>query len=578
MLITHLHRFLTAPTTKTSRSQVVFWFSLSLTFSAIYALLGLQQAFSGEYVIADDAREHVFWMQRFLDAELFPKDYIADYFQSVAPAGYTALYQWMTYLGINPLLLHKLLPPVLGLLTTGYCFGVCMEILPVPIAGFIATLLLNQSLWMTDDLASATPRAFLYPLFVVFMYYLLQRSLLPCAVAIALLGLFYPQCVFICAGVLILRLLRLEDGRLRLSPDRQDYWLCATGLGVSLLVLLPYALTPNKFGPAYTAAQAKQIPDFWKGKSAVFQRDLWRFFITGKRSGMFGLPVFTPPTLCLGLLLPVLLRFGSKFPLSRYLTPSLMLLPQIILASIGMFFAAHALLFKLHLPSRYTSYTFRLLLTIATGIALTLLLDAVLGWLRQHGKNRFSKPQLLAMGTTLLIGAGLVFYPSFVKNFPLAGYVVGRVPPLYEFFAQQPKNILIASLSEEANNLPTFSRRSILMGREYYIPYHKRYYQQIRQRFFELIRAQYSQNLAEAQNLIRQYGVDFWLLDREWSTAQYLHNNGWFRRFQLIKEEVAALQQGKVPALLGVVEQCTVFQTKDLVVLQADCIVKASPK
>lgn len=578
MLITHLHRFLTAPTTKTSRSQVVFWFSLSLTFSAIYAILGLQQAFSGEYVIADDAREHVFWMQRFLDTELFPKDYIADYFQSVAPAGYTALYQWMTYLGINPLLLHKLLPPVLGLLTTGYCFGVCMEILPVPIAGFIATLLLNQSLWMTDDLASATPRAFLYPLFVVFMYYLLRRSLLPCAVAIALLGLFYPQCVFICAGVLILRLLRLEDGRLRLSPDRQDYWLCATGLGVSLLVLLPYALTPNKFGPAYTAAQAKQIPDFWKGKSAVFQRDLWRFFITGKRSGMFGLPVFTPPTLWLGLLLPVLLRFGSKFPLSRYLTPSLMLLPQIILASIGMFFAAHALLFKLHLPSRYTSYTFRLLLTIATGISLTLLLDAVLGWLRQHGKNRFSKPQLLAMGTTLLIGAGLVFYPSFVKNFPLAGYVVGRVPPLYEFFAQQPKDILIASLSEEANNLPTFSRRSILMGREYYIPYHKGYYQQIRQRFFELIRAQYSQNLAEAQNLIRQYGVDFWLLDREWSTAEYLHNNGWFRRFQLIKEEVAALQQGKVPALLGVVDQCTVFQTKDLVVLQADCIVKASPK
>jgi hypothetical protein len=578
MLITHLHRFLTAPTTKTSRSQVVFWFSLSLTFSAIYAILGLQQAFSGEYVIADDAREHVFWMQRFLDTELFPKDYIADYFQSVAPAGYTALYQWMTYLGINPLLLHKLLPPVLGLLTTGYCFGVCMEILPVPIAGFIATLLLNQSLWMTDDLASATPRAFLYPLFVVFMYYLLRRSLLPCAVAIALLGLFYPQCVFICAGVLILRLLRLEDGRLRLSPDRQDYWLCATGLGVSLLVLLPYALTPNKFGPAYTAAQAKQIPDFWKGKSAVFQRDLWRFFITGKRTGMFGLPVFTPPTLWLGLLLPLLLRFGSKFPLYRYLTPSLMLLPQIILASIGMFFAAHALLFKLHLPSRYTSYTFRLLLTIATGIALTLLLDAVLGWLRQHGKNRFSRPQLLAMGTTLLIGAGLVFYPSFVKNFPLAGYVVGRVPPLYEFFAQQPKDILIASLSEEANNLPTFSRRSILMGREYYIPYHKGYYQQIRQRFFELIRAQYSQNLAEAQNLIRQYGVDFWLLDREWSTAQYLHNNGWFRRFQLIKEEVAALQQGKVPALLGVVEQCTVFQTKDLVVLQADCIVKASPK
>lgn len=578
MRITYWHRFLTAPTSKTSRSQILFWFSLSLTFAAIYAILGLQQAFSSEYVIADDAREHVFWMQRFLDPKLFPNDLIADYFQAVAPAGYTAVYQLMASVGINPLLLHKLLPPLLGLLSTAYCFGVGLQILPVPLAGFLGTLLLNQSLWMTDDLASATPRAFLYPMFLGFMYYLLRGTLLPCLVAIALLGLFYPQCVFICAAILLLRLLRWEHGRLKLSQQRQDYWFCATGLGVSLLVLLPYALSVNKFGPAYTAAQAKQLPEFWKGKSAIFRLDPIDFFLLGRRSGIFGLPVFTPPTLWLGLLLPVLLRFGSKFPLVRYLTPNLRLLPQIILASIGMFIAAHLVLFKLHLPSRYTGHTFRIILPIAAGIALTLLLDGVLRWLRQRGKTPLSKHQLLAMGATILVGSGLIFYPSFVKDFPLASYVVGRVPPLYEFFAQQPKDTLVASLSEEANNLPTFSRRSIWVGREYYIPYHVSYYRQIRQRLYDLVRVQYSQDLTEAQNLIRQYGIDFWLLDREWFTADYLINNRWFRRFEPAKEAVEALQQGKIPALLGVVEDCTVFQTKDLVVLKAECIAKAPLK
>lgn len=189
MLITRLHKLLTAPT---SKSQVMFWLSLSLTFAFIYSLLGLREAFSGEYVVQDDARQHVFWMQRFLDPQLFPNDLIANYFQSVAPAGYTAIYQVMAGLGINPWLLNKLLPPVLGLITTGYCFGVCLKLLPLPAAGFIATLLLNQSLWMKDDLVSATPRAFVYPLFLAFLYYLLRRSLLLMCVAIALLGLFYP--------------------------------------------------------------------------------------------------------------------------------------------------------------------------------------------------------------------------------------------------------------------------------------------------------------------------------------------------------------------------------------------------
>jgi len=85
-------------------------------------------------------------------------------------------------MGINPLLLNKLLPPVLGVLTTGYCFGVCLEMLPLPGAGFTATLLLNQIIWMKDDLVSATPRAFAYPLFLAFLYYLLRRSLLGSAV------------------------------------------------------------------------------------------------------------------------------------------------------------------------------------------------------------------------------------------------------------------------------------------------------------------------------------------------------------------------------------------------------------
>ncbi len=101
-------------------------------------------------------------------------------------------------------------------------------------------------------------------------------------------------------------------------------------------------------------------------------------------------------------------------------------------------------------------------------------------------------------------------YPSTLKSFPWTGYIVGGVPELYEFFQQQPQGIVIASLVDEVNNLPTFSKRSILVGSEYAIPYHQGYYhRKFRQRTIELIQAQYSQDLTDVQQLIQKYGIDF---------------------------------------------------------------------
>jgi len=578
MLTARLRNFLSTPISKTPNSQVIFWFSLSLTFAAIYSLLAMREAFSSEYVVQDDARQHVFWMLRFIDPELFPKDLIADYFQSVAPVGYSTLYHLAAFVGINPLVFNKLLPLVLGLITSGYCFGVCLEILPLPAAGLITTLLLNQNLWVKDDLSSATPRAFVYLLLLAFLYYLLRRSLLPCLAAIALLGLFYPQGVFLCGGVLILQLTKWQNGRLHLSQDKRDYLFCGAGLGVVLLVMVYYALTASEFGPVITATEARKLPEFADGgRSEFFHKQPEKFWFSGDRSGMFTKDLFTPVTLCTGLLLPVLLRFRSKFPLLGQLKSSILVLPQLLLVSLSMFFAAHAVLFKLHLPNRYTSYSFRILVALASGIALSVILDAVLSWASQRAKPHLPLRQFIALGATALFGATLVLYPSFIKDFPYTAYQVGGAPGLYQFFQNQPKNILIASLSNEVNFIPTFARRSILVGREYAIPYHLGYYRQFRQRTLDLIRAQYSPDLAEVKDFIQKYKVDFWLLDVRAFTPEYLANNDWLQAYQpATGEALDKVKRGTLPALSRVIKNCKVFETESLVVLGGACL-KSAP-
>ncbi|MEB3358628.1 MAG: hypothetical protein VKK04_18020 [Synechococcales bacterium] len=580
MLPTRLQSILTTPVGKLRDRRLLFWFGLSIAVALVYTSMGLREAFSSPYVIHDDVRSHVFWMRRFLDPGLFPNDLIADYFQSVAPAGYTALYRGMAALGIDPVTFNKFLPLPLVLITTVYCFGLSMEIFPVPAAGFIATLLLNQTTWNTHDIPSGTPRAFIYPLFLAFLYYLVRRSLLPCLVTIVLQGLFYPQTVFLSCGMVVLRLVRFERGRLRWSGDRADYIFCGATLAVALAMMLPYALKISEYGPVLTVEEARVLPTLeGDGRKNFFFDDPFKFWFCGERSGM--LPYDwckyeRPPQLWASLLLPLLLWRPKRFPRLGSLTPHVAVLPQILVASLGMFFLAHALLFRLHLPSRYTKHSIRMLVALAAGIVLVALLDAALRWAAARSPDTFGGRTLPALGAVGLLGIYIFGYPLLMDRYPNPDYVHAEAPPMYEFFAQQPPDILIASLSEQANNIPSLSRRSVLTSSEIANPYHMGYYRQIQARTYDLMRAQYSPDLAEVQAFITQYGIDFWLVDNVAFSPDYIERNSWLRQIEPYASEAKqTLLSGQKPALAQLMRSCRAFRTGGRTILDAACILDA---
>ena len=562
-----LHRFCMAPAPSTPKSAVIFWFSLSLTIAAVYGIGGLQQAFSADLVVQDDARQHVFWMQRFLEPGLFPNDLIADYFQSVAPAGYALFYRAIAAVGIAPLLLSKLLPPLLGLITTAFCFGVTMELFPVPFAGFLASVLLNQSLWMQDGLISATPKAFVYPLFLPFLYYFLRKNSLATGICIALLGLFYPQYVLIAAVVLLLQFIAYKPGIFQVKISSQNRRFLGANLMIAGLILLTYALTSSEFGPTISAVQARELPEFLPGgRSQFFIDDPWAFWFHG-RSGIGFSAILTPVFMALGFLLPIVLRFPKVFVLVRAVSASSRILLEIVIAAFLMFFAAHGLLFKLHLPSRYTQHSLRMVMAWAAAIALTILLDALWRW----GQ---SVPKKITAGIISgVLAIAFLFYPQLtMNNFPWTAYERGEQPELYAFLQQQPSDILIASLAEEANNLPTFAHRSVLAAREYAIPYHWGYYEPFRNRLQRMIQAQYSPNFRDVVDFLQDYGVDWWLIEKGAFAPGYLSYNRWLNPYAVTQEAIANLEAGIQPAIATLMTQCSGFETADFAVLSADCI------
>lgn len=559
MLINHIHSFLIKPINYSSLSgrestskNILFWLILSIGFSIFYSYLGLQQAFQSKYVAQDDAREYIFWMQRFIDPELLPNDLIADYFKSITPIGYACVYKVMANIGIQPLFFSKILPIFLGVIVTIYCFYLSLEFLKISFAGFISTLLLNQSLWFKDDLVSATPRAFVYPLFLAFLYYVLRQRWLIIGLLIVLQALIYPPILFISWGILILRF-------------RKNYWLLATYLGLGIIVILPYAFTSSEFGPVVTYAQAWKMPEHWtEGRHPFFDQNPWRFWLIGQHSGI--IPPLMPPLIWISLFFPGILKSPSRFPLVSLVNPKITLLKQVIIISLILYVLAHVMILKLFFPTRYTVHTLRIVMAFAGGITFTTMLDNFF----QAYKQKRKIWQLLL---TLTLTGVLLLYPNFSRRFPTTDYRVSGESVIHEFLQQQPKNILVATISNEADNIPTFAQRSILVGREYALPFHIGYYSQIRQRTIDLIQAQYSQNLADVQQVIQKYGINFWLVERTAFQPEYLTQRTWLKSFQpVFTQAVTSLEQGNNPALARLTKQCSALETENFSLLKADCL------
>ncbi|MFQ3637262.1 MAG: hypothetical protein SNJ57_15675, partial [Cyanobacteriota bacterium] len=211
----------------------------------------------------------------------------------------------------------------------------------------------------------------------------------------------------------------------------------------------------------------------------------------------------------------------------------------------------------------------RFVLCFAAAIALVLLLEAGLRWWSM-ARVRWLPAGVLLAGIGA-IAASVWLYPHYITPFPADEFRLGRAPALYEFFAQQPKDIVIATLEDEADFIPVFSGRSILFGREYAIPYHKAYGQQMRQRAIDLIRAQYTLDPALLRATIERYSIDFWLISRATfrpGTLQALK----FRQYpEALAEAQANLQTAK-PILARRANRCQVLQAEEWTVLDAACL------
>ena len=564
------------------------WGVLLGTIAVALALggAGLQAGFAEGYSVQDDARQHVFWMGRLVDPGAFPGDVIADYFQTVAPWAYQGGYRLAAAVGLDPLLFNKLLPMPLGVMTAIYGSVLGWMMMPAPAAALLGSVLLQISLWMRDDLVSGTAVAFAVPLMLPVLVHGFRNQRLPFAIALLLLTGTYPQCALVMLGTLTLG--ALPGWWMMKRSPRATYLTVAIAWCVVMVGVAPYLLRDNPFGPVMGAAEARTLGTFApKAWSSFFTDDAWNFWVCGQRSGLF------PPEWCrlmsnhsvlllplwmvLAPLLPLMTALRRQFPLVIYLQPASRLAGQLLLVSLGWFALAHQLLFRLHLPNRYTEHSLRIITALVGGIVITLILERCWRtWLDPESGRSSATTFGLVGGAIAVI---LLTYPMALNakdyDFPTTNYTAG-IPSLHQFLREQPMNTVVASLEKEADNIPALAGRSIYVGAQGYIlPYHTGFYQEMVGRLERLVEAQYSDRWETIRAFLGDTKITHWLINRDSFSEQYLDARQ-FRQFGLGGEIRTQLRQGLQPVLPSKLDQCQVWNQDALVLVSTACLIEAS--
>jgi hypothetical protein len=553
-----------------ARTGERLWLIAALALSLLFGVRAMAPGL-GPGVMQDDARQHLFWMARFRDPQSFPDDPIADYYQALAPPGYSALYRALSVL-LDPLQVSKLLPHILGLIAALFTFLLVRRLHPAPAAAFLAAGLLSAYVWRQDDLSSATSRAFVLPLLAAQLWALAAGRMALGMGLIVLGALFNPVSGALGLTLLGLRLVRLDGWHPTLARQ-PSAWLAFLAAG--LLVggaMLPTYVAGERFGPTVSAAQARQMPEFGPdGRNAFFVEDPYRYWLVSERSGLdlratdllIGVPVLFE-YLALAAALPVLVLLRRRLPAAVRLSPCSIILVQMLAASFALFFLAHALLFRLYLPSRYVKWSVPLVLAVAGGLTLGILIESIAAR---------SRRRLLAPGLALAFAACLAVYPGDYH----AQFVRDRHPAISAYLRDQPRDVVVAGAPLDVDSVPAFAGRPVVVTRDHALAFHLGYYELMRARAHDLIEAYFAESPREVADFAATYGVDLFLVNEAAFRPTMVPQVWSIRRATptwepFISAVVQKLQGSRHFALLDLLNHCAVMREGSTAVVPAACV------
>jgi len=494
--------------------------------SAALFVFAHRQAWTDPYVVNDDVRQQIYWMQKWQDPSLFQSDPLSEYARMYVPWGVQGIYRLASPLW-DPLTFSKVLPGLLFVFLAGCFFQIGGTIKDRQLAWITVGVFWLMPFFL-DRLSGGLARSFGTPLLALFLLFWLTRR--PMAMGITLLAqaLLIPY-IFLVSATAVLG--AWAFGHARNSDLRPPF--PSTPVHVSLILLsaglvfwMGHAFNAGEFGPLVGRSEVVNHPEF--GPSGRYFVEPFRYVIPE----LFVFPIGRiAPFQELGLvwgvvgcLLTVVLVLAGLRRLDRVvekanITPFI----HIGAAALFLFTMGHLFLMKMFVPSRYLEYPVHILYCLVMALGIRNLIQGL-------GGTIFTSRSLKKGGGLALL-LSLVVVASGLRLDGTGLYDYSSYRPLYDALAGTPKSGLFAGHPVLMDNIPTFAGRRALVTFELSHPWSRGLWERLKPTTEALFEAYYAEDLSTVLAFCETYGVDYLIVDDRHFTPAFLAESPYFAPF-----------------------------------------------
>lgn len=501
---------------------------LVMALSTSVFLVGNYDIFSNHYLINDDVRQQLFWMERWQDPELFQNDFLANYSEAYVPVGVRTIYRFAS-LWFDPLLFSKILTAILFVVTAALWF-VWGRLFGDNLTAFIVVLVYFLFTGFQAQMAGGLSRGFVFPLLIAYLYFISRGDIFKGGVVVLVQSFFNPYVFLLCLLTQVL-FVSLEIAP-RVFPKTFATTEPISDLGKFIRRLLVLNI-PVIIGVVFTVFNI-----LW------YQSNLGHLISCSEMVGKseyteFGrYQLYPTPSFFYELIRPW--EFNLSFPYWGPVAGWIMALATIgifvyaglnyqpvvnwkglrglfliIPVSLFLYVVARLFLVKLFVPRRYLFYTLNIICCIGFAVAIRIILENI---------------ELSRTKMCLILVALLVFASFKGRHIELFDY--SHDHSLYKFLQTTPKNTLIAGWPELMDNVMTFGNRRAFVTYELSHTWVEPYWSEVKKRTFDLFKAYYSSSPEEIKAFCKSRGIEYLIVrEMDFSPQRLSEPNLYFEPF-----------------------------------------------
>ena len=489
---------------------------------------GNYDIFSNHYLINDDVRQQLFWMERWQDPELFQNDFLANYSEAYVPVGVKAIYR-LASLWFDPLLFSKILTAILFVVTAALWF-VWGRLFGDNLTAFIVVLVYFLFTGFQAQMAGGLSRGFVFPLLIAYLYFISRGDIFKGGVVVLVQSFFNPYvfllCLFTQALVVSLKIAP------RVFPKTFATTEPISELGKFIRRLLVLNI-PVIIGVVFTVFNI-----LWYQSNLGHLISCWEMVGKSEYTEFGRYQLYPTPSFFYELIRPWVFNLSFPYwgPIAGWIMALLTIavfayaavnyqpvvkwnglrgLFLIIPVSLCLYVVARIVLVKLFVPRRYIFYTLNVIYCIGFALAIRIIFE----------KIELSRTKMFAVLVALLLFAS-------IKGRHIELFDYSHDHSLYKFLQTTPKNTLIAGWPELMDNVMTFGNRRAFVTYELSHTWVEPYWTEVKKRTFDLFRAYYSSSPEEIKAFCKSRGIEYLIVREEDFKPQRLNgSNLYFEPF-----------------------------------------------